>query len=283
MRIEELIKDGQLIEIEPEKVSLVKSPANRRRFIFTKAADLEFTIKSDQTFDGTSLMINGEELKDLDGFNFSLVNWSEENMEEWGAIPFSASWTRRLSSEDGIDTLATFSLHSEVRKEMDKPDVIEALKKNLGIELDEAGYDKIPLEKQKALESIAIFSPTFNGQPAFRNAVGVFVKSGTEPEEDPKEEPKEDPKEDPKETPSGDPTEADRIKALEDKLAQMEAAAAGKGSEAEEPEPAVVAKAIEDMQKQVAAIAKAAGVKQSSETEIEKSGEGKDEWKSWEV
>lgn len=288
MTIAQLKKDGQLIEIEPEKVSLVKSPANQRRFIFTKAADLKIEINSDQTFDGTKLIVNGEELEDVDGFNFSLVNYSDEEMEEWGATPFSAYWTLRQSSEDGLDKVETYSLHSEVKKEMEKSEILKIAKEQLGMELDEAGFDKLPVEKRKALESLAIFAPALNGQPSFRDAVSTFVKAGIEIEEEP---PADDPPEIPLDADVAalaNAADADRdakIKALEAKVAELTKPAEG---EDPEDEPVAVTKAdIEAlktaMDAQYSKLAEAAGVKESGETDIEKGGEVKDEWSSWKV
>lgn len=277
MTIEELLKGGQLIEIEPEKVSLVKSPANQRRFIFTKAANLDISINSDQTFDGTKLTVNGEELKDLDGFNFSLVNYGEEEMEEWGATPFSAYWTLRQSSEDGLDKVETYSLHSEVKKTMEKSEILKAIKDDLGIHLDEAGFDKMSPEKQKALTNVAVFSKAFNGQPAFREGIAFFLKEGSAEEDPPADPPKDPPTEVPK--PNDDEWKAEieaSIKAINDKL----------DKKPDDPKPdedaaEPVTKAdIESFKKALSGIAKAAGVKNSSEQDIKKGAEVKDEWPS---
>ncbi len=292
MTIEELIKAKLLVEIEPEKVSLVKSPANQRRFIFTKAADIEFEGSTDQTFDGTSIKVNGEELKGLESFNFSLVNWSDEEIEDWGATPVSMSWTIREASEDGLDKVEMFSLHSEVSKNMEKSDVLKAMKEDLGIELDEAGFDKMPLEKQKALTGLGVFSKAFTGQPLFREAVTFFVKEGTTAEP---ETPPADPPETPPETPPATPpTDAEvaaqaivedaardaKIKALEDKIAELSKPAEGEEGE-EDPAAAVTKADLAAVLEVVDGIAKSAGSKQSGEIEIEKAaGDPEDKWKS---
>lgn len=299
--IEQLIKGGILTEIEIDKVSLVKSPANQRRFVFTKQANIEGSFSTDQTFDGTAITVNGEELEDLDSFHFSLVNWSDEDIEEWGASPVSMSFTTKKSSEGGLDVVETFSLHSEVQKTMKKSDVLKAMKENLGIELDEAGFDKLAIEKQKALEGLAVFSPALNGQPAFREAVTVFVKSGTEAE--PEAEVEEDRDADTKdtdETAEALATAANierdaKIKLLEDKLAELSKPAeepddtdtnagddAAGDDTASEPvtkaDLAAFGKQLKVIGDRQLAIAKAAGVKQSDEIDIEKRDSVKDEW-----
>lgn len=277
MNIEKLKKGGQLVEIEPEKVSLVKSPANQRRFIFTKAANLEFSGSTDQTFDGTTISVNGEEVEDLDSFHLSVVNWSDEDMEEWGATPVSMSFTRRLSTEDGMDKVETFSLHSEVKKEMEKSEVIKAVNEHLGIELDEAKFDKLPVEKQKALTGLATFSPALNGQPAFRDAISVFVKDATAEEAEPTTPSEETPPETPPETPADDARlsalEAS-IKAINEKLDKDP-----DGADADNDTDPVTKADLEVLSKQLSAIAKNAGVKDSSETDVNKSeGGGGDPW-----
>ncbi len=295
MNIDKLIKGGILEEIEPEKVSLVKSPANQRRFIITKQANIEFTGSTDQTFDGTTITVNGEELEDFESFHFSAVNWSEKDMEEWGAIPISLSFSTKKSTVDGLDVIETFSLHSEVKKTMEKSEILKATKESLGIELDEAGFDKLPVEKQKALEALAVFAPAMNGQPAFRDAVAVFAKSGTEvPEAEPEtsnDDPPEDPPQDPPETPPADEkTEADkRMDALEESLKEINQKldkkpdeSGGDGNTAEPVTKAdleALANQLQLIDTRQLAIAKAAGIKESSEIDIEKAGGGKDEWK----
>lgn len=245
MKIEELIKGGQLIEIEVDKVSLVKSPANRRRFIFTKSAGTGLTVNDDGTF------------------------WDGEKLDGCEAVNFSFSG-------DGVEVTFKGVPLEKDDTEMGKSELLKAMKDNLGIELDEATFDKMPIEKQKALTSLAVYSPALNGQPAFREGIALFVKAAIEPEEAPPAEPPETPPETP---PADDEAEA-RLKAMEEELAALKTALADKGSETTEPEPAVVAKAIKNIQKQVTAIAKAAGVKESSETDIEKDGKVEDLWPS---
>ncbi len=292
MTIEELIKAKLLVEIEPEKVSLVKSPANQRRFIFTKAADIEFEGSTDQTFDGTSIKVNGEELKGLESFNFSLVNWSDEEMEDWGATPVSMSWTIREASEDGLDKVEMFSLHSEVSKNMDKSDVLKAIEEDLGVKIPEAGFDKMTADMQKQLTNVAVFSKAFKGQPAFRDGVAHMVKEAiAEEPETPPEDPPETPPETPPATP---PTDAEvaaqaivadaardaKIKALEAEVAALKKPAEGEEDE-EDPAAAVTKADLAAVLEVVDGIAKSAGSKQSGEIEIEKAaGDPEDKWKS---
>jgi hypothetical protein len=276
MTIAELIKGGLLKEIEPEKVSLVKSPANQRRFIFTKAAELEFTGSTDQTFDGTSISVNGEELEGLESFNFSLVNWSEEEMEDWGAVPVSMSWTIREASEDGLDKVEMYSLHSEVKKTMNTSDVLKNAKDDLGVDLTEDQFDKLSPEKQKALNNVAVFSKVFQGQPVFRDAVSFFVKSGTEAEEEKPADPPNDPPETPPEAPKIDTEQI--VAAIHEGFASLKKEPDKKPDESEPDDNAgePVTKAdLEGFQNQLSAIAKAAGVKESGETDF-----AKGEWAS---
>lgn len=291
MTIEEMRKGGHLKEIEIDKVSLVKSPANQRRFIITKAEDLEFIIRTDRTFKGTSLTVDGEEIENLDGFYFSLSDYSEEDMESWGASPVSMTFTTRKPSENGLDVVEMVSLHSEVEKQMEKADVIKVIKE-LGIELDEAGFDKLSVDIQKACAGIAVFSKAMVGQPVFRDSVVALMKSATEmpteTEPNADTDPKPDPDADPK--PDSDPnpdavTLTDiqaRLKALEEKAAKP---SEGQKDPPDSPDDAqAVTKAdIEKFTELLNATAKAAGVKQSGEIDINKGDPGKDDWASWKI
>ena len=72
MKMKDLEKGGQLIEIEPEEVSLVKHPAKKRRFLFTQAADLEIKIKTDQI--PISMVINQAVRTDIMLIGCSVTN-----------------------------------------------------------------------------------------------------------------------------------------------------------------------------------------------------------------
>ena len=146
------------------------------------------------------------------------------------------------------------------------------------------------------MEGLAVFSPAFNGQPVFRDAVKTFVKADAEAEG----------------TDGVDDIDmveaaaalavaaaADRdtkIKALEAKVAELSKPPEGaEGSEGDDSgaddgdgaddglEPVTKAD-LAALTSKVDRIAEAAGVKESEETTIEKGGDGvKDDYKSWDL
>ena len=286
MNIEELKKGGQLTEIEINEVSLVESPAVGRRFVFTKAADFTFEISTNQTFPGTTVKVNGEELKNLDSFRIWLDDVSEEDMEEWGAEPFSASWTLRESSEDGVDQVSTFSLQSTEVKKMEKSEILKALKAGYEIDIDEAAFDKLPVEKQTSLTGFATYA-TAMPEP-FRKSQATAITALIAKDEAPAKTTQTGGEETPPETPPEAPAGL-----TEDKVKELIAAGIAEaakppeesGEEGGETEPTETEKQIAKMQADLIAIGKATGAKLSSETEVEKgAGAGADGWKdNWDV
>lgn len=277
MNIKELLKGGQLTEIEVEEVSLVGAPANGRRFVFTKAADFEFNIKTDQTFDGTTVTVNGEEQKNLDSFHIWLDDVSEEDMEEWGAEPFSASWTIRESSEDGVELVSRFTVSSAEVKKMEKPDILKALKAGYEIDIDEAAFDKLSVEKQTSLAGFATYA-TAMPEP-FRKSQAMAITAMIAKDEAPAVPPAEAATEPPAETPAETPAAA----LTEESVMVLIAAALAEKDKPTDPpaegaEPTETEKAIAKMRGDIAAIGKVTGAKLSSETEVEKGSGAKDDW-----
>ena len=294
MNIEKLLKGGQLTEIDVEEVSLVGSPANSRRFLFTKAADFEFNIKTDQTFDGTTVAVNGEELKNLDSFNIWLNNVSDEDMEEWGAEPFSASWTLRESSEDGVDQVSRFTVSTEVKK-MDKKETIKALKSEYSIDVSEADFDALSEDRQKSLEGFATFAKAFP-EPFTKSsatAITALLKKDEAPAEPavvvdtgtPVATPPDGTADPAPQTDQGTatPDSEATIKALEARIAALEKPTEETPAEGEEAEPTAVEKQLKALEANMAAIAESVGAKLSSETDIEKGDGAKDDWPSWKI
>lgn len=292
MNIKEMIKGGQLTEIEIDEVSLVGAPANGRRFLFTKAANFTFEIATDQTFDGTTVKVNGEEIAGLDNFRIWLDDVSEEDMEEWGAEPFSASWTVKETSEDGVERRSMFSLQSTEVKKMEKSEILKALKAGYDIEIDEAEFDKLSVEKQTSLTGFATYA-TAMPEPFRKSqsmAITAMIAKADPPAEPPAETTTEPPTDPPAETPPAGLTEESVKGWIKDAIAEAnkptETPAEGEEGEEGEAEPeAEVQKQIALMQENIAAIGKATGAKLSSETEVEKSAAaGADGWKdNWNV
>ena len=274
MNIKELLKGGQLTKIEVDEVSLVGAPANGRRFLFTKAADMNFAIKTDQTFGGTTISVNGEELEGLESFYLSINDVSKEDQEEWGSIPVSGHWSLKESSQDGVEQRTMFSLQSDEVKKMEKPEVIQTLKSAFEIDITEVDFDKLDAEKQTSLAGFATFAKAMPEQ--FRKSQATAITAMIAKEEAPSEKPAEKPAE----------AEGTSTGLTEESVKAMIAAAlAEKEKPAEEPkeggesEPTEVEKAVAKLTVDMAAIAKATGTKLSSETGTEfQKADGKDGW-----
>jgi len=285
MKIKGMIKGGQLIEIEPEEVSLVKHPANKRRFLFTKAADLEINIKTDQTFGGSTVTVNGEPIEDLDSFYFNLTNWDDKDIEDWGAQPVSGSWSTRVSSEDGIDKMETYSLQAMENNTMTKADVIKLIKSEFGVEIPEADFDALAEEKRLSLAEFALYVPAMNEpmKKGMTTAITAMVKTETSGESEETPEGSEDP---PASSGTDDTKTTDeRLKELTEQVAAL----AAKLEVAPEPEPEPEPDADAEIQKQIKAmsdkldkIADAAGVKNSEDQDatIQKGSVVEDLYKS---
>ena len=276
MNINKLLKGGQLTEIEVDEVSLVGAPANGRRFLFTKAADMEFTIKTDQTFGGTTISVNGEELEGLDSFYLSINDVSKEDQEEWGATPVSGSWSLKESSADGVEQRTIFSLQSDEVKKMEKSDVIKLIKSDYGIDITEADFDALSDDKQVSLTGFATFSKAMPEpfKKAQATAIAEMVKADEKPPEETPAAGAETPPETPPEAPAALTEES--VKAMiAEALAEKNKPAEGEGAAESDIE-----KAVAKMQADIAAIGKATNAKLSSETEVEKGGEAEDKWAS---
>lgn len=287
MTIKPVIKGGQLIDIELDEVSLVESPANGRRFLFTKAADLAIEIKTDQTFDGTGVTVNGEELKDLDSFHFSVMNFSEEDMEEWGATPVSASWTIRESSEDGIDQVSTFSLQSTEVKKMNSAEVTKLIKSGFDVDITEEAFNALADEKKSSLTGFATFAPSM--PEPFKKSTATAIKDmiGKEGGEEAEETEEIDPI---LASLAAIKLDLDALKAKaaegasEDSEETTGGEAAAEDSEETEESETPVMKAIAEIRADLVLVKEAAGVKDSGEVDVEKAdGDPKDDYKSWDL
>ena len=177
----------QLKNMDIEEVSLVDRPANKRKFLLIKREDgeiTELTIKTDGTVDGSSLSVNGEEVKDLKAFWFAL--WPSDDFDE-GMM--SGSYT--VSETDGteFDRETTFNLTKGMNTM--KEIKLAALLKSLNVE-----PASLTEERTQELESLLKFVPLMppdDGASALNVIKASLVKeeAPAEVEEPPAEVPAE--------------------------------------------------------------------------------------------
>ncbi len=191
------------------EVSLVDKGANGKKFLLIKREDeiTELTIKTDATFDGTTLSVNGEEVKDLKSFWFML--WPPDDFDD-GMV--QGSYTVNETDGAEFDRETTFNL----KKGMNTMKLEDVLKK---LNVDPAS---LSAEKTTDLESLLKFidmMPPEDGASALNIIKASLVKEEAPVAEDAAttEEPAEDRR---------DPEEVARIKAaisvLNDSLPESE-------------------------------------------------------------
>jgi len=162
----------KLKDIETTEVSLVDVPANDEQFLFFKRkqdgkdiavakADLSITIESDGTFNGTKILVNGDEVDRLQSFYFSMYK-PEDGSTNSRAI--SCSYSKEVKAEDGFSHTESYYL-SKGSIQMDK-ELKELLQKCVGADVEvtfKKGYDKDVEAKtfQEALTTITKYQEDF--------------------------------------------------------------------------------------------------------------------------
>jgi len=174
----------QLKNMDIEEVSLVDRPANKRKFLLIKREDgeiTELTIKTDGTVDGSSLSVNGEEVKDLKAFWFAL--WPSDDFDE-GMM--SGSYT--VSETDGteFDRETTFNLTKGMNTMK-----LETILKSLNIEPASVSADRT--QDLETLLKFVDMMPPDDGASALNVIKASLVKEEVpaEAEEPPAEVPAE--------------------------------------------------------------------------------------------
>lgn len=138
-------KKRALKNMDIEEVSLVDRPANKRKFLLIKREDgeiTELTIKTDGTFNGTTLEVNGEPVENLTSFWFAA--WPPDDFDE-GMVNGSYS----VSETDGaeFDRETTFNL-----KKGNNTMKLATILKELGID-----PDSLDAERTQDLDALVKF------------------------------------------------------------------------------------------------------------------------------
>ena len=202
------MKKKKLKNMSIEEVSLVDRPANKRKFLLIKREDeiTELTIKTDGTFDGTTLTVNGEKVKDLKAFWFML--WPPDDFDD-GMV--SGSYTVTETDGAEFDRETTFNLKKGMNT-MKLEELLKALKR-----------DPKSLSDEETANIGSLLKYVDMMPPADGEATLEIIKASLVKEEAPADEetPADKPAEDER-----DPEEVARIKAamsvLNDTLPESE-------------------------------------------------------------
>ena len=129
----------ELTDIDIQEVSLVDKAANKKKFLFFKAAGedaparsksktkklkkkINIVIDSNGTIGGTKISVNGEEIPNLRDFNFSFWGDSDDSRS------VSCSYSKFVETEDGFSRSETFylskgdskmKLNEEIQKQLE--------------------------------------------------------------------------------------------------------------------------------------------------------------------
>ncbi len=206
---------ANLKNIEPSEISYTDLPATRKKFLFFKrdmqrlfekyqdSSDIHkrrfliakkddkkisVSIESDGTIKGSKIIVNGEEIKNLQNFNFSFYKPQGVGGEEVAGIsPISCSYSKITETEDGFKHSDTFYL-SKSEMEVNGMDINKELKDLLDSYFDEEvsfAPEEFELEKAElsdkalnaikgALKLISKYKADFPDD--LKGAVGVLAK-----------------------------------------------------------------------------------------------------------
>jgi len=172
-------KKKQLKNMDIDEVSLVDRPANKRKFLLIKREDgevTELTIKTDGTFDGTTLSVNGEEADDLKAFWFSL--WPPDDFDQGMMM---GSYT--VSETDGaeFDQETTFNLKKGMNTM--KQITLGALLKSLNV--DAASLSEERTAEVESLLKFVNMMPPEDAASALNIIKASLVKEETPAEGEP--------------------------------------------------------------------------------------------------
>lgn len=163
----------RLSDIDLEEVSLVDTPAVKRKFLIVKKRDkMEIAIQSDGTIKGTKIIVNGQELKDIADFNFSFYTPREMGEPDKGV---SCSYSKITESEDGFQHSDTFYLiksgkEVKMEEEMTLEDVEEK-----EAEVEKKLSDKAVNAIKGALKMLGPYKDELTGK--VKDAVGVLAEA----------------------------------------------------------------------------------------------------------
>jgi len=127
----------RLFNIKPDEVSFVKKPAIGRPFLVCKADGTKLAVQfeSDGTNEGTSIVINGEKLKDASSFYLSfdsLITCSGSKGPN-----LNCSYSKIVETEDGFQRTESYIL-ARTKGDDKMDELVKVLKEYLGVTDDKA-------------------------------------------------------------------------------------------------------------------------------------------------
>lgn len=174
------MKPRILKDIHAKEVSLVGKAANNKVFLFAKQKNFKITIDSDGTNKGTSIFVNGENIGEIQSFNFSIYN-SSGGLEVAGS-PINCSYSKLVDNKDGfkrseqyylskgVSVMKNTQIEKTVQDYFGDGEVIDFTKKV-------ACDDEIVAEVNNAIILISKYKPEFPEDLA--NAVGIILKQAS--------------------------------------------------------------------------------------------------------
>jgi len=159
-------KKNKLSEIQPEEVSLVKSPANRQKFLIAKADDgsVNLSIESDGTNSGTVLKVNGKTVRNCTNIFFATgidsekaeCSYSVKSKNKEGFTEYKSYYLQKgtVMNEQVLTELKNFVGEDVDIEKMDQKDAITDIQDALA-KVNEYKED-LPDEFAKAIGVLAI-------------------------------------------------------------------------------------------------------------------------------
>jgi len=176
-------KRKKLVDMHVNEVSLVDNPANLIPFMIVKAnkdkpemlkADsLDINIKTNFTYAGTSLSVNGVEIGSITDAGFSM--WKVEGSDSGKEDYISFSYGVMEDDENGANVIKRYEYRNKV-KELNMDKDLEKTLTSLFGEIPD-GFDSLDLEEQKELtKSLATIEEYADDMPpALKEAIGELI------------------------------------------------------------------------------------------------------------
>lgn len=162
----------KLKDIQPVEVSLVKSPANKQKFLIAKAEDgsLNVVIESNGKVDGTVLKVNGKVVK-----NVSHVSFSHNSPATDYEGNVNISYGVAGKEKDGlVESKYYYLAKGKVMNEQ----ILAELKKFVGdeVNVEKMEVDAVITEIQKAMEMVNKYNSEVDLPDDLKEAIGVLAK-----------------------------------------------------------------------------------------------------------
>ena len=149
----------KLKEIDVDEISFVDAPSNRKKYFIIKGDDgvqkqkAKIQIESNGTVKGTTITVNGEEVKDLVDFSFSFYQLRSGDVGELGKN-VSCTYSKVTETEDGFKHTDHFYLSKSLEVNKGMKEIKELLKDCLGEDFSEEEFEKAEKLSDKAADTL---------------------------------------------------------------------------------------------------------------------------------